>query len=272
MIVESYEDVIVLSGSLTAGFWDAIQTAIALTLRRHPTGVIMDCSQITKINEEGAKTFQYTIDYVLEQDGARIIFAGVPDHVMDVLRTVPAVRSQLALAATVEEARKSLDLFDSPEKAKKRKTSDEARSRHILAVVCPNECDSHFLKTISEHLSTAPAHLVILFPIIVPRDLPLHAPVPEEEQKLFAFAEKAREMFANSDSLAEVRLERTRDLPALVAEIAEEISAQQVIVSIASQHDQDSDSARNFGALLSKIKQPLVFVRSGCMEEESIAN
>lgn len=271
MIVESYEDVIVLSGPLTAGFWDAVQTAIALTLRRNPTGVIVDCSQITKINEEGAKTFQSAIDYVLEHDGARIIFAGVPDAVMDVLRSVPAVRSQLALADSVEDARTSLNLFESKE-TKKRRLSEETRSKHILAVVCPNECDAHFLKTIAEHLSTAPAHLVILFPIIVPRDLPLHAPVPEEEHKLFAFAEKAREMFANTESLAEVRLERTRDIPALVAEIAEEINAQQVIVSIAASHDQDSDSARNFGALLTKIKQPLVFVRSGCDQEQSITN
>lgn len=262
MIVESYEDVIVLSGTLYSHFWEAVQTAIALTIRRHPTGVIIDCTNITGINEEGAKTFQEAIDYVLEHD-ARIIFVGVSPEVMKVLHDTPAVRSQLATAETVDEARQSLDLFESPEKKKKRRGSAEARSRHILAVVSPQEPEPSFFKMLTEYVSTMPSHVVILFPVLVPRELPLHAAVPEVEQRLHRSAQEAREAFVHSDSVIDVRLERTRDIPALVSEIAAQISAQQIVVSVSPNHEHDEESKTIFAAILQSIDLPLIFVRAG---------
>ncbi len=261
MIVESYEDVIVLSGTLYAHFWEAVQTAIALTIRRHPTGVIIDCKNITGINEEGAKTFQEAIDYVLEHE-ARIIFVGVSPEVMKVLNETPAVRSQLATAATIEEARKSLDLFENPEKRKKRRTSAEARSRHILAVVCPDDCEPGFIRMLTEYVRPTPAHVVILFPVVVPRELPLHAAVPEVEHRLQKYAEDARQAFDHSDSDVEVRLERTRDIPTLVEEMAKEIGAQQVVVSISADPEDHEESRNNFDAILQSIDLPLIFVRA----------
>ena len=108
MIVESYEDVIVISGALRSNFWETIHTAISLMLKRHPTGVILDCSGITEVNTAGADTFRDVMSFIHDQD-ARVIVTAVPPQVMEVLRTVPEVRSQLAVAKTVEEARRSLD-------------------------------------------------------------------------------------------------------------------------------------------------------------------
>src|SRR5947207_872967 len=111
MIVESYEDVVILSGPLRSNFWETIHTAIALTLKRHPTGVIIDCSGITELTPEGAETFQDAIQFVKEHERARIVVAAVSPQAMEVLRHVPEVRSQLPVVATVEEARRSLDLL-----------------------------------------------------------------------------------------------------------------------------------------------------------------
>ena len=123
MIVESYEDVIVLSGELRSNFWETIHTAIALTLKRHPTGVIIDCSGITLMTPEGGETFHDAIDFVAEHDRARIVVAGVSKSVLEVLRSVPEVRSQLPVAESVEDARRSLDLLveDEPDVPKKKR-------------------------------------------------------------------------------------------------------------------------------------------------------
>lgn len=264
MIVESSEDVISLSGALKQPFWDSVQTAISLTLNRHPSGVIVDCGQITEITEEGAHTFELANDFVLSHDNARIIFANIPQHVQDVLKATPSVKSQLATAPTIAEARKSLDLLDAAYEDKKRKFKETVRSRHILAVICPNECHDHFLHQLDQLVSTAPAHIVFLLPVIVPRELPLHAPVPDEEARMSAYGDKVRTTFEDGQNLTELRLERTRDIPSLVAEIAEEINAEQVVVAIPADKFANSDSNKTFGALLEKVQRPLMFVRSSC--------
>src|SRR4051794_2917253 len=105
MIVESYEDVIILSGALRSNYWETLHTAISLTLKRHPSGVIIDCSGLTEATPEGAETFRDVMEYIHGHD-ARVIVAAVPSKVYEVLRTVPEVRSQLAITESVEEARK----------------------------------------------------------------------------------------------------------------------------------------------------------------------
>ena len=81
MIVESYEDVIVLSGALRSNFWETIHTAISLMLKRHPTGVVIDCSGITEVTQAGADTFRDVMAYIEEHD-ARIIVAAVSPAVI----------------------------------------------------------------------------------------------------------------------------------------------------------------------------------------------
>src|SRR5436853_3309421 len=110
VIVESYEDVIVLSGALRSNFWETLHTAISLTLKRHPSGVIIDCSGLVEATPEGAETFRDAMEFIHQHD-ARVIVAAVPPNILQVLRTVPDVRSQLAVADSVEAARHSLDLI-----------------------------------------------------------------------------------------------------------------------------------------------------------------
>ncbi len=72
--------------------------------------MIIDCTGLTEANEEGAQTFRDVMEFIRNQE-ARVIVACVPDKILEVLRSVPEVRSQLALAQTCEEARRSLDLL-----------------------------------------------------------------------------------------------------------------------------------------------------------------
>ena len=269
MIVESYEDVIVLSGELRSNFWDTIRTAIALTLKRHPTGVIIDCSGITHMTPEGGETFHDAIDFVAEHDHARIVVAGVPEKILEVLRSVPEVRSQLPIADTVEDARRSLDLLvededDEPKKKKKKKKGSEVREydRVIIAVLSGDDSDDELLHVTNEFVSTLPAKVVMLFPIIVPRNLPLQAPMPEVEERALKAIEMGKERMKQYKTAYEVRLEHARDLPTLIHDVAEEAAADRVIFAISRRSPEKlEEGVKLISLILQKVACPVMFVR-----------
>lgn len=258
MIVESTEDVIIISGPMRANFWETIQTAVALTLKRHPTGVIVDCHQITELNEEGAETFQAAIDFVLDHEDARIIFVAVPEHVQEVMRHVPQVRSQMVVMDSIEDARQSMDLLQGADRPKKER---KEVGRNILTVLCPLAFDPHVLEVSMELVSSMPAKVVLLMPIVVPREHPLQAHLPAFEEGAKLFAGQAKAMLEAKHVPFEIRLERTRELSEVVLETAEETNAAHVIVSIAASHEVDDVMANDFRTMLKKIDRPLIFVR-----------
>lgn len=264
MIVESYEDVVILSGPMRSNFWETIHTAIALTLKRHPTGVVIDCSAVTDMTPEGAETFHDAIDFVKEHERARIVLAAVPDHVMAVLRHVPEVRSQLPVVATVEEARRSLDLLISEEEdhgKKKKKDQLRAWDRHIVSVISGDAADEHMLSVTEELVDTMPAKVVLLCPIVVPRELPLSAPMPKEEEYAAMALENGQKRLTARGNSCEIRLERTRDIPSILQDVATEFNAAHVIVGLASDAKGDDEYLRVLKAVIEKVKRPLVIVR-----------
>lgn len=257
MIVESSEDVIKLSGPIRMNFWETIQTAIALTLQRHPSGVIVDCANVTELTEEGAATFQAAIDFVLEHEDARIIFVAVPDQVKEVMRQAPQVRSQMVLLDNIGQARRSLDLLADAPKTEERKTYD----RQILTCLFPTAFDHHILDVTLELVSDLPAKVILLLPIVVPREHPLQASMPESEERVDCFAEKAKTILAARNVPYDIRLERTRDLASLIAETAEEVDAAHVLVSIAPSHKQDEAMTKVLKSILNKVNRSVLFVR-----------
>ena len=260
MIVESYEDVLVLSGCVNSNQWGTIETAIELLLERHPSGLIVDCSGITEISQAGGETFHHAIDFVNSHE-ARIIFAAVPSNVLDILRNVPEVRSQLALAASVHEARTSLDLLHTDDHGKKKKEKPRAINRTVLAVACPGRLSDSFGKFIEDLISRSTTKVVLALPIIVPRDLPLQAPMPTEEAEAAQCAKDFESRLLERNIAHKVVLERTRDIPGLVAELAAEVGAEYVLVSLPDDHRNDEESTKLFYALLDKVDRSLVFVR-----------
>src|SRR2546427_6372240 len=109
MIISSKDDVVQLSGQLHKNQWLTIKATASLLLRQHPEGILIDCSELTDISEDGAKTFLDAMRDITGE-GSRIIVCALPDNVLQVLRSVPGVRSQLPIANSVEEARASLRL------------------------------------------------------------------------------------------------------------------------------------------------------------------
>ena len=109
MIIETRGDVVRLSGSLHKNQWMSIRAAANLLLHEHPQGIIVDCAGLEDISEDGARTFLEAMRDI-EAARARIIVASLPENVLTVIKTVPGVRSQLPIAASVEEARASLQM------------------------------------------------------------------------------------------------------------------------------------------------------------------
>lgn len=263
MIVESYEDVIVLSGPLTSNHWETIQTAVSLLLKRHPSGVVIDCSQLTKMTPEGAETFHDTIKFVHSHKEARVVVAAVPPHVLDVLRSVPDVRSQLPMAATVEEARRSLDLLVDESEGKKKRGPNRTYVRKILAALCPNSWDEYLLRVVSDLVDKDKTKIVLLIPIIVPRELPLQSPLPEVEEQAAAYAAIATKILEAEGVGHEIVVERARDFGALVIETSNEMNAAHVVLGLAPGHEEDIVSAKMFRSMLERVTRPLIFTRGG---------
>ncbi|MCU0315900.1 MAG: hypothetical protein MUC92_04855 [Fimbriimonadaceae bacterium] len=261
MIVESYEDIVILSGSLNANYWETMHTAISLTLKRHQSGVIIDCSGLTHATPEGAETFHDAMAFINQHEHARILVAAVPEQVMAVLREVPDVRSQLAVASSVEEARASLDFLEAERQGRKPKSVLKRWDTYILACLCPNVFDEHVMLVTKELVSTITAKVVVLIPIVVPRELPIQAPMPEIEKRARTFAECVEDLLSNANVSHEIRLERSRDFVGLVHELSEEINANHVILGLPNTGDSGPADLKMVSSVLEKVSRPLMLVR-----------
>lgn len=267
MIVESYEDVIKLSGELKKNFWATVHTAISLLLKRHPSGVIIDCSDITEISPEGADTFYNVLQFVNEHDHARIVLAGVKPHVWDVMQTIPDVRSQLPVVETVEEARRSIDLFDEQiDLKKKRRLGTKIASQTILACLNGDEpTDIEIIAVTKELVSSMETNVVVLLPIVVPRDLPLQAPIPEIEDKAIEAAENARHQLDKVHKHYTIRLERTRSIVSLIQEMVDELKPSRIVMAIQPKRGGSTARQALTDSIFEKISEPIVFVKPKTM-------
>jgi hypothetical protein len=258
MIVESYEDVILLSGALRSNFWETIHTAISLTLKRHPTGVIVDCSGLTESTPEGAETFRDAMEYIHNHD-ARIIVAAVPPNVMEVLKSVPEVRSQLAVAASVEEARRSLDLLIEPEK-KKPKAPREKLAKIILLLTEGDSCPELYELAL-EMAEALHAEIVVAYVILVPRHLPLQSPLPAEEETAAKTIDEAKRELSARQVQHSVALERARDVASGLMQVVEETAATRVVCALSPNERELDDQLKALRSVLTRVPLPVVAVR-----------
>lgn len=263
MIVESYEDVIVLSGALRSNFWETIHTAISLLLKRHPSGVIVDCSGITECTPAGAETFRDAMEYIEEHD-ARIIVAAVPATVMDVIKSVPHVRSQLAVAPSVEVARRSLDILDHHEEENKprRKHSTNPKVLVCLATGTGDESDDAAMRLGSLLASALETEIILVCVLIVPRDLPLQAPLAKHEESTSRAIGRAHAFYDGKDLLHEARVERGRDVASTLAGVMEEVGVSHVVLPLNDDEMDHEINAKLIRSVLAKLKSEVVFVRN----------
>lgn len=172
MIIEAREDTITLTGLVSGNIWPAIQAAAAMLLKEHPTGIIIDCSEIEGITQEGGETFAHAFGYIADHN-ARIVVSGLKPEQLETVREVPGVRSQLPLAASVEEARASFRLEE----------LELHRGRARIAAVVPMLGNWQRAVFHADRLALGENSEVHLLDLIkVPRTLPLGTPLKDREE------------------------------------------------------------------------------------------
>lgn len=265
MIIESYEDVIILSGALRHNHWETIHTAVSLTLDRYPTGVILDCSGLTECTREGAETFRSALGFIEAHD-SRIIVASVPPNVMEVLKESDETRSQLPIAASVEEARASLNVLDSHvneedmDRSRGAKKERRETEGEILVVLTMSEMDPYLVRFAANLGETARASIRAIAPILVPRELPIQSPLPTEEKQASEALHVAELIAEELKVPLDKDLARARDFASAI-EDAIRPSSLQVIVGLSPDSEALDANCKIVRSVLSRVSAPVSFVR-----------
>ncbi len=259
MIVESYEDVIALSGDLKSNFWETIHTAISLTLVRHPEGVIIDCSEITECTEEGANTFLDALDFIEEQD-ARVILVDVPQNIYNVLKSLPETRSQLPISPTIEDARQSLRFQVDPELDSETLSKFEVMPT-ILACVNGTDTDKGVINIVVELAEATDAAICWLFPIIIPREQPLQAPMKDLEEEAGNVLENIHAQIKDHDVVDKFVIERARDVPSAILQAIEEYNVKKLVIGL-DKHILSENTCSFIQSVIKRVDAQVLFVKS----------
>lgn len=221
MIIEARDDTITLRGEVKSNIWPAIQAAAALLLENHPTGIIVDGSGLTRITSKGAETFADAFAFIAAQN-ARIMVVGLTDEMLEIGKTVPGVRANVPIAATVEEARSSLELGElTPRRGK-------ARVAAVVPILGNWRRAIYFADKLAIG-ENCEVHLVDL--IRVPRTLPIGSPLHERETAGQARLEEARGLVGRTGLKSFSHVERVRTELGL-EEFAQRLNADFSVLSI----------------------------------------
>lgn len=256
MIVEVRGDVVWLEGHLESNLWPAIKAAVNLSLKRHPKGIILDCSRLLSCSDDGVITFVHAMDYI-HSVGARVLISCVPDEILEKIRETQGVRSQLPIAKTLEEARASLNLetmFASP--------GESTRGDKVLLVPVLEILDISGGVSLAKELAKAVhSEIHLAYFLEVPKSLPIGAPLPEAEalaqkklkeaEALFAPPDKKQAKKAGEPRVSLVpHVERTREVSAGILNLAKQLNASVIIISTSRAPDMDNEQLEHIVSTL----------------------
>ena len=257
MIVESIGDVIYLSGDIVSNQWRAIRTAAGLILKRHPHGVIVDCSGLTSCNAEGAETF-YDMMHFIERRKARIIVANLPKVIKEALAHVPEVRSRLAVASSLDEARRSLELTHAS-------LIDQASNKHatgqLILALSGGRADGHAIAVATALAQLRSLKVVAMFPILVPQALPTDTPMPDAEALADRSLKVAFEALNSKHIPINLTIQRARNLAAAVDSVAREVDERTLIVALPDADARTGEPSKTAKSVLEKIDSEVILVR-----------
>ena len=228
MIIEARDDVVQLEGTLDRNLWPTIQAAANLLLRQHPQGIIVDATQLAGCTPEGAQTFRDAMNYI-ERYRARIVVSALSDPVMDVLRTVPGIRSRLPIAATIDDARASLRLAAPGGAAGSGRRPLQDILVPLLRADTPET--STRLACRLAHADGQKTRLHLAYILEVPRHLPLAAPLPAEEAVASGVLSAAQAWVTREGLRAVPHVLRARDAGEEIVHQAELLAASIVVLS-----------------------------------------
>ncbi len=210
MVIETKEDVVKLSGSLRKNQWITIKAAAQLLLHEHPEGIIVDCSHMSDISGDGAKTFLEAMRDI-ESAHSRIIVANLPEQVFAVCRSIPGVRSQLPIAASVEDARASLKAT-ARNAQKSLSAQHDVRKGSLLLVPLLENIDLSYGVVLAGRLAVqGKSEIRLIYLMEIARNLPLNAPLLEAENNATKALEEAKLLAASAHVPISEHLDRVRD-------------------------------------------------------------
>lgn len=222
MIIQIKGDVIKLKGSLTENQWPAIKSAVHLMLDEHPGGAVIDAGGLSDVTEAGARTFLDASNFI-QAHSARVIIAGLSDDILEQVKQIPGVRSQLVLASSVEEARASLEAGGGASAA-------EGRVRPCVLVPLIGAWGRAVQMAASEALARR-AEIHLLYVLQIPRNLPIGAPMPEKEQEAQQGLAEAERALKRRGVAVRKRTTRARDVVEGAAKFAAETKPELLVVA-----------------------------------------
>ncbi|MDH7571085.1 MAG: hypothetical protein QHJ73_16035, partial [Armatimonadota bacterium] len=215
MIIEAREDVVTLRGNLLENMWPAIQAAANLLLKQHPNGIIIDCGNLETASGAGVQTFLDGMEYIKKQ-GARILLADVPSNVMQAMRAVPGAGSQLPVASSIEEARRSLEL----QNGHRILTPEKSVSRVVVVPIVDVLDWEHSIDLASRLVEGPNARIFLVYLLEVPLSMPLGAALPELETRARDALQRGQALAQELGVVATPHVERTRELGAGILQAA----------------------------------------------------
>ena len=181
---------------------------------------------------------------------------------MEVLKSVPEVRSQLAVAGSVEEARRSLDLLsEMPEKVKRKHAGLVEVSQKLIVCLLGLPTDRDALEVVSEIADTIHAEVYVMYVVQIPRHLPLQSPMPAEEEEAYKALGAAKTYLTGRRVAHKENIERARDVAAAVQQVLEEVDASHLVVPLSPHENDLDDQAKLVKTILSRVSKTVVFVR-----------
>jgi anti-anti-sigma regulatory factor len=250
MIIESKDDVLSLSGSLHKNQWMTIKAAANLLLQDHPQGIIIDCQHLVEISGDGAKTFLDAMRDI-EAAHARIIVAHLPENVLAVLKTIPGVRSQLPIATSVEEARASLRMAS---RANIPAVNASGKKAQTVLVPLLADVDLTYGAALAARVSRSGRHEVrLVYFMEVGRNLPLNAPMIEEEQAAAETLARAKKLFQGSDAPLYEHVEKVREASDGIMTAIKNYNAELLVFGAGQNLIEGEDANDAFHALVEKL-------------------
>ena len=222
MIIQTKGDVIKLKGSLVENQWPAIRSAVRLLLDEHPGGAIIDAGGLTEVSEAGARTFLDASNFI-QAHSARVIVSGLPEQILEEIKKIPGVRSQLVLASSVEEARASLESGGAA-------FAVEGRTRPAVLAPLIGAWPQGIHYAAAE-AAARKAEVHLLHVLQVPRNLPIGAPMPEKEQDAQQALAEAELALRRRGVTVRKRTTRARDLVEGAAKFAAETKPELLVVA-----------------------------------------
>jgi len=242
MIIEARGDVVSVRGTLDENHWDAIAAAVDLLLPTHPGGILMDCSGITSMTDMGAATFMDGLSY-MEARGARIILCSVPGSIAERLRSIPGLHAQVPIARSVEQARSSLAASHAAP------MTTRGKGRLVLLPVNPPFSARAGLSLLAHYQQGSGLHIHFIYVMVVPRSLPVGAPLPEEEERAEVALSEVEGAVTHTAVARHVT--RGRNITDAVLEAVTKLDAAEVIVGL----ERDSVGDESTSTILDSLRE-----------------